>query len=154
MRQSNILKVTVIVFFLGFFGFLGIQPSNASWLQAIPLFLVEHYPGQALASSTLRPESTGDRVTVQDILVHNALLDAIEEAEITEIIDVQPGEEAPTVDLGVFQPTGQMNPDGTQVWAPADESILAGSIEVDVRPDGRIIRQRVFPTPQPETSEL
>ncbi len=53
--------------------------------------------------------------------------------------------EAPEqVDLGVFRPTGHVNPDGSEVCVPRDDSILAGRIEVDVREDGRVIRQKVL----------
>ena len=55
------------------------------------------------------------------------------------------GAQAPgQVDLGVFRPTGRVNPDGSEVWVPRDDSILAGRIEVDVREDGRVIRQKVL----------
>lgn len=53
--------------------------------------------------------------------------------------------EAPErVNLGALRPTGRVNPDGTEVWVPREDSILAGSIEVDVRGDGRVIRQKVL----------
>ena len=48
------------------------------------------------------------------------------------------------VDLGVLKPTGKTNPDGTERWIPRDDSVLSGSVEVDVRGDGLIVRQKVL----------
>lgn len=48
------------------------------------------------------------------------------------------------VDLGVLKPTGKNNPDGTEIWVPDKDSVLSGRIEVDVRGDGLVVRQRVL----------
>lgn len=57
------------------------------------------------------------------------------------------------VDLGGLRPTGRLNPDGTEVWVPRDGSILVGSIEVDVRGDGTVVRQKVLRAqPVPKTA--
>ncbi|PIQ81616.1 MAG: hypothetical protein COV76_07925 [Candidatus Omnitrophica bacterium CG11_big_fil_rev_8_21_14_0_20_64_10] len=61
-----------------------------------------------------------------------------------------PAEETGTISgrLGGLRPTGHQNPDGSEVWTPAPDSILAGRIELDVRPDGQVVRQRIL-RPQP-----
>lgn len=60
------------------------------------------------------------------------------------------GVEAPlTPDLGDLQPTGKINPDGTQVYDYPPGSGLEGIIEVHVGPEGQVVREKVL---RPETA--